>query len=142
MARDGGVRFAHATKHEQLKSIEAGKGLQLDQARDESILHVANSKIHDQKRRMCRFIRHLQAGWNRSRRMSREFRSAGLSHDFLGSRYDFVVKLAREKDRCLRDAEIGRPFLSFVYAPQQCRVLFRSEIGVETGAKFRLHEPC
>src|SRR5205823_11226645 len=79
VAGDGGIGFAHATKREQLKSIEAGKGLQLDEARDESILHGANSKIHDQKRRMCRFIRDLQAGWNRSRRMSREFRSAGLS---------------------------------------------------------------
>ena len=74
--------------------------------------------------------------------MPREFRSAGLSHDFLGRRYEFVVKLAGKKNRRLRDPKIRRPFLGLVYTTQQCRVLFRSEIGVETGAKFRLHEPC
>ena len=67
---------------------------------------------------MCRFIRHFQARWNRSRRMAREFRRARLSHDFFGRRYQFVVKLAGEKNRRLRNPEIGRPFLGLIYATQ------------------------
>ena len=68
-----------------------------------------------------------------------KFRSARCGYDLIRRERDFVRELARQENRGLGNPEISRPFLGFIYALHQRSVFFRREIGVEDGAKFRIH---
>ena len=134
-----GISFAHATKQEQLKSIEAGKRLQFDQARDKPILHGANSKIHDQKAGcVVSFGTSKPDGIAvaacRANSAVRVFPTISLA-----AAYDFIVKFARKKNRCLRDPEIRRPFLGFVYTTQAVPAYFS---GVKSALKRARSSGC
>src|SRR4029077_16561784 len=118
VSRDRWKSFAHAAEEEQLKTEQAGKRLQFDQARNKSIAHRANSEIHHQKVRMRGFIRHLQSGGNGGGGVARKFRCPRFCHNLVSRTYHLITKFVRQKNRCFRNPEIGWPFLGFVYATQ------------------------
>src|SRR5205807_8492532 len=139
VSRDGRISFAHAAEEEQLKTKQAGKRLQFDQARNKSIAQRANSEIHHQKARMRGFIRHLQSRGNGGGGVARKFRCARFCHNLVSCAYQFITKFARQKNRCFRNPEIGWPFFGFVYAAQEAGILLGAEVGVEACAKFGMH---
>ena len=139
MSRDGRISFAHAAEEEQLKTEQAGKRLQFDQAGCQVTVLGANSEINHQKVRVRGFIRHLQSGGNRAGGVAREFRCTRFCNNLVSRGDHFIAKFTRQKNRCFRNPEIGRPFLGFIHTTQERRIFLRAEVGVEAGAKFRMH---
>ena len=68
-----------------------------------------------------------------------KFRRARRGYNLIRGARDFIRELARQENRCLGNPEIRRPFLGFIHAAHQRRVFFRRKVGVESGAKFRIH---
>ena len=71
--------------------------------------------------------------------MPDKFWRARRGDNLTGCAGDFVRELARQENRCLGNPEIRRPFLGFIYASHQRGIFLGREIGVESGAKLRLH---
>src|SRR5262249_6449608 len=68
-----------------------------------------------------------------------KFRSARRGYNLIRGARQFVCKFARQENRCLGKAKIRRPFLGFIYAAHQRSVFLSREVGVESGAKVRIH---
>jgi len=68
-----------------------------------------------------------------------KFRSARCGYNLIRRERDFVRELARQENRGLGNPEISRPFLGFIYAAHQRSIFLWRKVGVESGAKFRIH---
>src|ERR1051325_1257967 len=68
-----------------------------------------------------------------------EFRSACGGDNLVRRARDFIRELASQENRCLTNPEIRRPLLGFIYAAHQPGVLPGRKVGVESGAKIRIH---
>src|SRR3954451_4237867 len=84
-------------------------------------------------------IRYLQAGGNGGGSVARKFRCACFCYNLVSCAYHLITIFARQKNRCFRNPEIGRPFLGFVYAAQEAGILLGAKVGVEACAKFGMH---
>lgn len=71
--------------------------------------------------------------------MPDEFRSARCGYNFIRGLRDFIRELARQENGCFANAEIGRPFLRFVYAAHQRCIFIGRKISIKSGAKSRIH---
>ena len=68
-----------------------------------------------------------------------KFRSICRSHNVIRCACELVGEVARQENRCLANPEIRRPFLGFIHAARQRGIFLRRKVGVESGAKIRIH---
>ena len=71
--------------------------------------------------------------------MADKFRRARRGYNLFRGPRHFVCELARQENRCLGNPEICRPFLGFIYAARQRSIFVGRKVGVESGAKIRIH---
>ena len=71
--------------------------------------------------------------------MPDKFRRARRGYNLIRCARDVIRELACQKNRCLTNPEIRRPFLGFIYAARQPGIFFGRKVGVKSGAKFRIH---
>ena len=71
--------------------------------------------------------------------MPDKFRRQRRGHNLIRGARHFVRELGRHENRCLGNPEIRRPFLGFIYAAHQRSIFFRRKVGIESGAKIRIH---
>ena len=68
-----------------------------------------------------------------------KFRSTCRSHNVIRCACELVGEVARQENRCLANSKIGWPLLGFIHAAYQRRIFVGRKVGVESGAKFRIH---
>ena len=68
-----------------------------------------------------------------------KFRGARRCYNLIRGAGHLVGELARQENRCLGNPEIRRPFLGFIYASHQSGIFLGRKVGVESGAKLRIH---
>src|SRR5215831_502743 len=71
--------------------------------------------------------------------MPDKFRRACRGYNLIRSARDFIRELAGYENRRLGNPEIRRPFLGFIYTVHQRSIFLGRKVGVESGAKFRIH---
>ena len=84
-------------------------------------------------------MRHLELFRNRNRRVFDKLRCARRGYDLIRGARDFIRKFAGQENRGLGNPEIRRPLLGFIYAAHERSIFLGSKIGVESGAKLRIH---
>ena len=68
-----------------------------------------------------------------------KFRGACRRYNLIRRSRDLVGEVARQENRCLANPEIRRPFLGFIHAARQRGIFLGRKVGVESGAKIRIH---
>ena len=68
-----------------------------------------------------------------------KFRSTCRSHNVIRCACELVGEVARQENRCLANSKIGWPLLGFIHAAYQRGIFVGRKVGVESGAKFRIH---